>query len=64
MLIDDKYAYTVTLNGIQMSLLEALVHRGLYGRNAADVIRRILDREFEKMVDLSKVYLKDLLDRR
>ena len=61
MIIDDRYTYTVTLNGIQGALLEGLVGRGIYGRNASDVIRRILDERFEKMLDIPQIDILSLL---
>jgi Arc/MetJ-type ribon-helix-helix transcriptional regulator len=60
-LIDDKYAYTVTLNGIQSELINRLVECGLYGRNDADVIRRILDERFQQMTEMPKVDLGSLM---
>ena len=60
-IIEDKFVYSVTLNGVQAALLDALVARGIYGRNTADVIRRILDERFAQMVDVEKVDLRTLL---
>lgn len=58
---NDKYVYSVTLNGIQTALLVGLVERGIYGRNAADVIRRILDEKLIQFCDMPKVDLRTLL---
>lgn len=58
--INDRYCYTVTLNGVQAALLEALTGQGLHGRNASDVIRRILDRQFQTMVEGPKLDLRGL----
>ena len=62
MIINDRYDYTVMLNGVQAAFLEAMVNRGLHGRNPAEVIRRILDAEFLKMAEIQKVDLKSLLE--
>lgn len=54
---DERFVYSVTLNGIQSKLIEGMVEEGLRGLNASDVIRRILDAEFQKMVDTPKIKL-------
>lgn len=58
---EEKYVYTVTLNGVQSAILEGLVGLGIYGRNASDVIRRILDGEFSKFVEMPRVDLLKLI---
>lgn len=58
---EEKYVYTVTLNEVQSAILEGLVGLGIYGRNASDVIRRILDGEFSKFVEMPRVDLLKLI---
>lgn len=45
-----KRRVNITLNHAEITLLESLLSKGLYGRSLPEIIRRLIDRQLEQLI--------------
>jgi hypothetical protein len=53
--ISGSVPFRVTVSKQSMKLLEQLAARGIYGRNAAEVAARFIDKALEQFIEVPKL---------